>query len=292
MGQLRDRMEQDLILKGLRPSTRRNYLLYARMFAAFYMRPPEEMGEPEVRRFLLHQIEVKRRCHQTYRQIRAALKFLYAVTLNRPGVVQRIPFPKDRRGKLTDVLNGPELTALFDALRSPKYRAVLITCYAAGLRIREACRLRVEDVDSQRMVLRIRDGKGGKERLTLLAPRLLALLRRYWLIDKPRGWLFPGKRPDTHVSPDAVRQVFRQARDAAGIAKACTPHTLRHSFATHLLDAGTDLVLIQTLLGHESIRTTSRYTHVSTERLQRAESPLERLPPLTGERGVVACPLP
>jgi site-specific recombinase XerD len=158
-----------------------------------------------------------------------------------------------------------------------------MTCYAAGLRIREACRLCVADIDSRRMVLRIRDGKGGQERLTLLSPRLLDLLRRYWLLDKPSPWLFPGQDPTRSIDPDSVRAVFRKACLQAGLEKRCTPHSLRHSFATHLLDAGADLVLIQTLLGHQSIRTTSRYTHVSTARLQQTPSPLEHLPPLNAE---------
>jgi site-specific recombinase XerD len=283
MGQLRDRMEQDLILRGLRPSTRRTYLLYCRRFAAFFRRSPEELGEAEIRQFLLHQIKVQHRSYQTYRQILAALKFLYTVTLQRPREVERIPFPKHRSPGLPEVLSAPELTALFDALEAPKYRAVLITCYAAGLRIGEACHLRLADLDSSRMVIRIRDGKGGKERLTLLSPRLLMLLRRYWCIAKPTAWLFPGQDPTQPLSPDAVRAVFRKARAKAGITKPCTPHALRHAFATHLLDAGTDLVLIQTLLGHESIHTTSRYTHVSTQRLQKTASPLDRLPPLDAE---------
>jgi site-specific recombinase XerD len=283
MGQLRDRMEQDLILKGLRPATRRNYLLYCKKFAAFFRRSPEELGQNEIRQFLLHHLDVLKRSYDTYRQILAALKFLYTVTLRRPWEVEPIPFPKHRPRRLPAVLSADELAALFDAIESAKYRAVLITCYAAGLRIGEACGLRVADIDSQRMVLHIRDGKGGKERFTLLSPRLLAVLRRYWCLGKPADWLFPGAPPTSPLSPDAVRQVFRKACTRAGLSKPCTPHSLRHSFATHLLDAGTDLVLIQTLLGHQSIRTTARYTHVSTERIQRAASPLEQLPPLAAE---------
>jgi site-specific recombinase XerD len=160
---------------------------------------------------------------------------------------------------------------------------VLLTCYAAGLRIGEACRLRVHDIDSRRMFIRI-NGKGGRERLALLSPRLLTLLRRYWLIAKPKEWLFPGQSAMQPINPSSVRQVFRRARLRAGLEKRCTPHSLRHSFATHLLDAGADLMLIKTLLGHQSIRTTSRYTHVSTERLHKTRSPLERLPALQAER--------
>ena len=170
--------------------------------------------------------------------------------------------------------------ALFRALRSPKYRALLISCYAAGLRIGEACRLRLDDIDSERMVIHVRQGKGGKERYTLLSPRLLEVLRCYWRIYRPTDYLFPGGTRAGHVSPDTVRQVFRKARDQAGLGRWCTPHTLRHVFATHLLDRGTDLVVIQALLGHASIKTTSIYTHVTIDHLQKVDSPFEHLPPL------------
>jgi integrase/recombinase XerD len=283
MGQLRDRMEQDLILRRLQPSTRRNYLFYCRQFAAFFKRSPEVLGEAEIRQFLLHYIQVRHCSYDTYKQIRAALKFLYAVTLGRRCVIASLPSPRRPRRRLPAVLSMQEVTALFNALKKPKYRAVLMTCYAAGLRISEACHLRVRDIDSQRMVLHI-DGKGGQDRLSVLSPRLLVVLRRYWLLDKPKEWLFPGGKLACPISSNAVRRVFAQARAAAGLeSKRCTPHTLRHSFATHLLDAGTDLVLIQTLLGHQSIHTTSRYTHISTERLQKTTSPLDRLPPLDAE---------
>jgi integrase/recombinase XerD len=182
------------------------------------------------------------------------------------------------------LLNQEELVALFAALRNPKYRALFMTCFGAGLRIREACRLRIEDIDSKRMVLRVR-GKGNKERYSLLSPRLLEVLRSYWRLAKPRTWLFPGRTRDGHLSPDSARQVFKQALSKAGLQhKKCTPHTLRHCFATFLLDSGTDLVMIQALLGHSSIATTSRYTHVSVTRLQQTTSPLEQLPALPTER--------
>jgi site-specific recombinase XerD len=279
-------MEQDLILRGLRPATRRKYLLHCRQFAEFFGRSPEQLGEAEIRQFLLHRIQVDQRSWQTYRQSLAALKFLYTVTLGRPEEVAHLPFPRQQPRRLPVVLSPAEVTALFDALRCPKYRAVLITCYAAGLRISEACHLRVADIDSQRMVLHIRDGKGGKPRFTMLSPRLLTLLRRYWLIEKPRDWLFPGRGGNRPLDPSSVRHIFQRARKQAGLTKICTPHSLRHAFATHLLETGTDLVHIQTLLGHESILTTTRYTHVSSERLRQTQSPLDRLPPLNAEEGV------
>jgi len=283
MGQLRDRMEQDLKLKGVSPATIRNYLVYARKFAAFFMRSPEELGAAEVRAFLLHQIEVEQLAYASYRQVYAALKFLYSVTLGRPGEVSRLPFPKRQPTGLPKVLTVAELTAFFAAVRKAKYRALFMTCYAAGLRLGEICHLRVEDIDSQRMVVHVRAGKGGKERLTILSPRLLEVLRAYWRLAKPKVWLFPGAAPTRPVALDTARGVFHRARAQAGLPRGYTPHSLRHSFATHLLDAGTDLVLIQHLLGHRSIQTTSHYTHVSLERLQQAHSPLDRLPAIRAE---------
>ena len=283
MGQLHDRMEQDLKLGGLSPATIRNYLLYGRKFAAFFMRSPEQLGAAEVRAFLLHQIEVEQLAYASYRQVYAALKFLYSVTLGRPGEVGRLPFPKRRPSGLPKVLTADELTAFFAALRKAKYRALFMTCYAAGLRLGEVCRLQVTDIDSRRMVLHVRAGKGAKERLTILSPRLLEVLRGYWRLTKPSVWLFPGATPARPVALDTARNVFHRARAQAGLPLGYSPHSLRHSFATHLLDAGTDLVLIQNLLGHRSIHTTSRYTHVSLARIQQASSPLDRLPALAAE---------
>src|SRR5262249_21271074 len=222
----------------------------------------------------------------SYRQVYSALKFLYSVTLGRPGEVSRIPFPKHQPSALPKVLTFAELSAFFTALRKPKYRALFMTCYAAGLRLREVCHLRVEDIDSRRMVIHVRAGKGGKGRLTVLSPRLLEILRAYWRLTKPNGWLFPGANASRPVALDSARSVFHRARTQAGLADGYSPHSLRHSFATPLLDAGADLVLIQNLLGHRSIRTTSRYTHVSVVRIQQTRSPLDCLPaiPVEGKR--------
>jgi site-specific recombinase XerD len=269
-------MAEDLKLKAYSPSTRKIYLLYARKFAAHYRRSPEELGEAEIREFLLYLMEVEQVSYETYRQILAALKFLYTVTLGRAWEVERIPFPKRRR-RLPEVLSAEDVAALLGAIRSLRYRAMLMAVYGGGLRISEACRLRAEDIDSKRMVVRVRNGKGGKDRYTVLSQRLLEVLRVYWRAARPREWLFPGKTREGHICDSTVRAVFRQAREAAGIGAECTPHTLRHSFATHLLDAGTELVIIQALLGHRSIRTTSIYTHVSTRHIQKTQSPLDRL---------------
>ncbi len=278
MGDLRNRMEQDLILRNLSPSTRRNYLLYCRKFAAHYSRSPEELGEAEIREFLLYLIQVEQVSYSTYRQILAALKFLYKVTLSREWEVQRIPFPRYRRNTFPEVLRQDQLVELFAAFRGPKYRALLMTCYAAGLRISEACQLRVQDVDSKQMVLRVRYAKGSKQRYTVLSKHLLAMLREYWKLDRPPEWLFPGQGKSGYVSADAVRKAFRRACDEVGLGKWCTPHTLRHSFATHLLESGEQLVVIQALLGHTTIKTTSGYTHVRTDHIRSVKSPFDCLP--------------
>jgi integrase/recombinase XerD len=278
MGQLRDRMEEDLRLKAFSPSTRKIYLLYARKFAAFYRRSPDDLGEEEIRRFLLHVMEVDRVSYETYRQILAALKFLYGVTLGRAWEVERLPFPR-KRHRLPTVLSPQQVFDLLREIRSLKYRAVLMVLYGAGLRIAEGCRLKVADIDSKQMILHVRSGKGDKQRMTLLPERLLKVLRIYWQVERPRDWLFPGKTRDGHVSVVSVRLAFQDARKKAGLPP-CTPHCLRHSFATHLLDGGTDLAVIQALLGHNSIRTTTLYTHVSLRSIRQTDSPLDRLPPL------------
>ena len=272
---LRDRMVSDLKIGGYSPSTRKIYLLYARLFARHHMRSPRVLGEREIRQFLLHLVEERMASRATIRQARAALTFLYTKTLNRPTEVAGIPVLRRQR-RLPVVLSGTEVGRLFDAVRSRKYRAVLMTMYAGGLRIREACRLRPENIDSKRMVLLVRDGKGGVDHRTVLSTQLLSYLREYWREERPEGgWMFPGRHPHRHLQPDAVRSAFRAARIEAGIAKRATPHALRHSFATHLLESGVDTAVIQTLLGHKHIRTTMVYTHVSAECIARTKSPLD-----------------
>lgn len=275
MDQLRKRVEEDLILKNYAVATRRNYLLYCRKFACHFGRSPEDLGEMEIREYLLHLIEVEQISYETFRQSLAALKFLYTVSLAREWNVSRIPFPRRRRRRLYPVLDIQQLNRLFESLASVKYRAILMTCYASGLRIGEACRLKIEDIDSKNMNLRVRYGKGSKERFTILSQRQLVLLREYWRLERPQTWLFPSTGKSGFVSPETVRAVFRLAREKAGLPRECTPHTLRHSFATHLLERGTELVVIQTLLGHSSVRTTAIYTHVRKDHLRTVISPLD-----------------
>lgn len=276
MGQLRHRMEEDLRLRCYRPGTREEYLRCARHFAAHFGRSPTGMGESEVRAFLLHLLEAGK--HPSVLKMHvAALKFLYGVTLSRPEEVVRLPWPKVRR-PLPDILSGSEVGRLLAAVTSRKYRMVLTAAYGAGLRVSEACSLSVTDIDSARRLVHIRDGKRGRDRYVMLPERLLAALREYWRAERLTGLrLFPGRGPGRCVSPEAVRDALRKAVAACGLTKRVTVHSLRHAFATHLLEDGTDLRTIQELLGHNSIRTTVGYLHVSAARIARTRSPLDLL---------------
>ena len=279
MGQLRDRMEQDLILRNLSPATRKIYLMYARRFVAHYRRPAQELGKREIRDYLLNMLQVEHLSYETYRQNLAAIKFLYTVTLERPWEVQHIPFPRHSK-PLPPMLNAQQVTAVIASVTSLKYRVMIMAMYAGGLRILEVCRLRVSDIDSQRMTLRVENGKGGKCRYTLLAPRLLQVLREYWKQEKPKDLMFPGRTKSGHISPDSVRAVFKKALQQSAVVGHFTPHALRHSFATHLLDAGTELIVIQALMGHSNMKTTALYARVTIRNIQKVISPLQTLPPL------------
>ncbi len=277
MGELRNRMEGDLLLKAVADVTRAEYLRCAFHFAAHYRRSPAELGADEVRAYLLH---LTRDLHYSPANLKmqvAALKFLYTVTLNRPDVVARIPYPKIPR-VLLDIPSPGEVAKVLGALRSPKYRMLLCCAYGAGLRVSEACNLCIGDIDSQRMVIHVRAGKGGRDRYAMLSPVLLDSLRQYYRTERPaKPFLFPGHTPGKPVRPEGVQTALRIALTHSGVSKRITPHTLRHAFATHSLEAGTDLRVIQVLLGHATIRTTTRYLHVSTRLIASTRSPLDAI---------------
>ncbi len=276
-------MKADLELRRYAASTIDKYLFYACKFAEHYMLSPAELGEPEVRRFLLHLVRVRQVHPSVHKMYVAALKFLYGTTLGRPEVIVRIPWPKVPR-PLPDILSGKEVARLLEALDKPKYRAVVTTTYSVGLRITEACVLRVEDIDSARMFIHIRDSKNGRDRFLPLSESVLTLLREYWRLTRPPGpQLFPGRSANNCMSASSVRRAIRRAAKAAGLRKHITPHILRHSFATHSLELGTDIRTIQVLLGHRSLRSTERYTQVSHRHLGRVESPLDVLGTTRGE---------
>lgn len=283
MGQLRDKMYEDLKLRGYRPKTMVEYLRWGRLYAAYHRRSPGQLGEAEVRAFLMHLLEEKKVRPATHKMAVASLRFLYGVTLGRPEVAVRIPWPKVPH-TLPEILSGTEVLALLSALPSMKHRAVVMTTYAAGLRISEACRLRTSDLDAQRGLIHVRQGKGGRDRYVMLSTQLLLFLRQYWVLERKAdpqavagALLFPGETAAGWISEEAVRKALAGAAQTAGLVKRTTPHVLRHSFATHLLEAGEDIRTIQVLLGHRSIRTTARYTQVSARHIGRTKSPLDRL---------------
>lgn len=275
MGELKDKMRRDLELRGYRPSTLRIYLSEAERFAAYFMRSPREMGEEHIKRYLLFRKQSGGL--STLKISVAALKFLYIHTLDRPEQVVRIPWPRTPK-RLPDILSGSEVSRLLEAIDSLKHRMIIMTAYSTGARISEVCSLKVKDIDSKRMLIHIRDGKRARDRYVMLSERFLLYLRQYWKTQRPRGqWLFPGREANSRIGTEAVREALHKAAQQSGIDKRITPHILRHSFATHLLESGSDIRTIQALLGHSSIRTTERYVKVSTKHVARVKSPFDLL---------------
>ena len=273
------RMESDLKLKRLSESTRKEYLRCARDFVDFFKRSPGRLKENDVRQYLLHLVEERKVSVSTHKMHLAAIKFLYTTTLGRPQVVEKIPWPKVS-SPVPEVLSFDEIHGLLEAASSPLYRNAFMVSYASGLRVSETTRLAAGDIDSDRRVIVVRGGKGDKDRLTMLSPLLLSSLRGYWRQCRPRcpqPWLFPGKTKDGHISRESLQSELRKAIKKAGVRKEAHYHSLRHSFATHLLESGVDLRIIQVLLGHRSLRTTARYTQVRTDYIVRIKSPLELL---------------
>jgi integrase/recombinase XerD len=276
MTPLRRRMTEDMTVRNFSPYTQRGYLFAVARLARHFGTSPADLGPEQLREYLNHL--TARKVSGSYFNLNvAALRFLYTVTLERDWILTKLPFQKRPR-KLPTVLSIEETTRFLTSIPDGKMRAVLVTAYAAGLRVFEVVALHVRDIDNKRMVLRIADGKGGKERLVMLSPKLLELLRAYWKGEHPRGeWLFPGRDPGHHISIRSVQLACQTARDTAGIGKQITMHTLRHSFATHLLEAGTNVCTIKLLLGHRSLSTTARYLHVATSTVCAVPSPLDRL---------------
>ena len=277
MGQLRERMLADLELRFYSPSTQRSYIACARQFAAHRKVSPANLGAEDVRAYLVHLVRVRKVSAAMLKMNVAALRFLYTHTLERPEVMAAIPLPRVRSA-LPVILSGTEVDALLEAVQVLKYRAIIMTAYGTGLRIQEVCHLEARDIDRKRRLIHVRDGKRGRDRYVMLPERLLLVLGEYWLAVRPPGpYLFPSEGADGPIRPESVRRALHEAAATAGIAKRVTPHVLRHSFATHLLEGGTDLRVIQMLLGHGSIRTTTRYTRVSAAHVGRTTSPLDVL---------------
>jgi integrase/recombinase XerD len=277
MTALRQRMCEDLQLRNYSPQTIEAYLRCVAQFAHYFRTSPERLGPEHVRQYQLYLVHKRHVSWSLVMQTVCALRFFYTVTLGQPHMLAYIPQPK-RPKTLPTILSQAEVAVLLQAPRRLKTRAMLTTLYAAGLRVSELCHLQVTDVDSARMVLCIRQGKGQQDRCVMLSPRLLALLRQYWPQYKPRPWLFPGHDRTQPIARKTVYLLCREAGVKAQLGKAVYPHLLRHAFASHLLEAGVDLRRLQLLLGHQSLRTTSRYLHVTPHALSIIPSPLDTLP--------------
>jgi integrase/recombinase XerD len=277
MTPLRQRFVNDLQLRNYSPRTVETYVRHVVHFAGHFGRSPEQLGAEEIRLYQLHLLEQRHASWSVFNQAVSALRFLYRQTLHAPFDVTMIPYGKKPR-VLPAVLSRAEVSQLLALVAQPVERLILQTTYACGLRASEVLGLRVADIDSSRMLLGVRHGKGGKDRQVPLSPALLTALRGHWQQRRPTTWLFPGQTPTGQRSLGALQRVCRRAVVAAGFTKKVSLHTLRHSYATHLLEAGVDLVTIQRLLGHNDLQTTARYLHVTAPRLAGLPGLLENLP--------------
>jgi integrase/recombinase XerD len=275
MTPLRRRLLDDMTVRNLSPATQQSYVYAVAKFSRFFGLPPDRLGVEEVRAYQVHLAGLGMSWSHI-NQVSCALRFFFGVTLGRKDAVVRIVSAKEPK-KLPTVLSADEIARFLQAVPGLRNRAALTTAYGAGLRVSEVVALRIGDIDSSRMVIRIEQGKGGKDRYVMLSPQLLTILRAYWRLAKPAHWLFPGRDGDQPVSTATLQAACRVAAREAGLDKTVTVHILRHSFATHLLEAGTDIRIIQVLLGHARLMTTAIYTRVATNVIAGTPSPLDRL---------------
>ena len=280
MTELRRRMIEELRLRNYSPNTIEIYIRCVANFAQYFRVSPDRLGPEHIRQYQLSLVQRKKVSWAVFNQTVCALRFFYHHVVHRGWMIEHIPYPR-HEDKLPVVLSPAEVAAVFEATRNLKHRTILMTIYAAGLRVSEVTHLRLSDIDSQRQVICVRQGKGRKDRQVMLSPKLLEALRIYWKSYRPRVWLFPGESPERPVSSETVWRVCHQAGEAAHLSKPISPHTLRHCFATHLLEEAIDLRRIQVLLGHRNLKTTTRYLHVSNLAVRTTVSPLERLPDAT-----------
>jgi len=265
-------------VRNLALNTQTSYLQQVSLFARHFNKSPEELGPEEIRAYQVYLTNEKKLAPGSILIAVAALRFLYKVSLKRKWPFDEvIPAPKKPQ-KLPVVLSPEEVLEFLRCIGNAKQRTILTTCYAAGLRISEAVHLKAADIDSKRMVIRVDQGKGQKDRYTMLSPRLLETLRAYWRAGRPKTWLFEGDVPSKPIDRSAVEQACKKARRLSGIRKPITPHSLRHAFSVHLLESGTDIRTIQLLLGHRSLATTARYLRIATSKVCSTSSPLDLLP--------------
>jgi len=278
MTSLRQRMVEDMQVRNLAANTQDSYVLQVSLFARYFNQSPELLAPEQIRAYQLYLTNEKKLATSSIVIAVSALRFLYNVTLKKGWNFEEvIPAPKKPQ-KLPIVLSPEEVLAFLDCVRSRKHRAILTTCYAAGLRISETVALTPSAIDSKRMVIRVEQGKGRKDRYTMLSPKLLDILRGWWRVARPKEWLFPGDFPGQHITVSAVQHECQEARRISKIPKPITPHSLRHAFAVHLLERGTDVRTIQLLLGHRSLATTAKYLRIATSKVCSTSSPLDLLP--------------
>jgi integrase/recombinase XerD len=275
MSTLKEHMQADLQLLGITPKTQSVYLREVSNFAKYFGKSPEQLGEDELKEYMLHLLNDRHLSHGTFKYYVSGLKFLYKTTLKREDVVANIKYPR-RKKTLPVVLDLSEVEALFSVTDNIKHKALLMITYSAGLRVSETLHLKVTDIDSKRMMVRVEQGKRKKDRYSILSQRALECLRQYWREYRPKEWLFEGQKEGTHICYTSIRNIFFDAKKRAGITKPVTVHSLRHAFATHLLEAGTSLYHVQLLLGHRSPVTTTVYLHVSQLNLSQVTSPIDK----------------
>lgn len=276
MTELRRRMDEDMVVRGLADRTRETYLWAVTGLATFYRRSPDQIADHEIQAYLLHLIRERRRSWSTCNIVVQALRFFYHTTLKRDRMTFSVPSPR-RPGTLPAILSRAEVERLIAHVRNLKHRTMILTAYAAGLRLSELLHLRVTDIDSTRMTLRVEQGKGGQDRYTVLSAHLLDALRAYWKSTRPTPWLFPSAQGPHPMDPSALQRAYQTAKQRAGIIKPGGIHALRHAFATHLLEAGVDIHTIQRLLGHGHISTTTRYFQLTQHTAMAPGSPLDLL---------------
>lgn len=274
---LHRRMNEDMRLRNLAYKTRTEYDRWVGKFAAFHSASPDHLGMEEVRDYLVHLMNVEEKSVSSFGVASAALRFLYAKTLRRDWALDYILLPK-REKTLPVIPSQKEVARFIAAAPGVKDRAIVMVLYGAGLRTSEVAHLKVTDIDSERMVIRVEQGKGRKDRYTMLSPKLLEELRSYWQVARTRKWLFQGTEPSLPISPAGIRNAVERTQRAAKLKKRVTPRTLRHAFATHLLESGMKLAQIQGLMGHRSIRSTQTYARLATSTICSGKSPLDLLP--------------
>lgn len=278
MSPLRQRMVEDMQVRNLSPHTQKCYVQQVSLFARHFKKSPEILGPEEIRSYQVYLTNEKKLAPGSILIAVAALRFLYKVTLHKDWSLEDIiPAPKKPQ-KLPIILSPEEVRHFLSCVASPKHRTILTTCYAAGLRISEAVRLKPTEIDSQRMVIRVEQGKGQRDRYVMLSLRLLEILRDWWRLEKPQRWLFPSGIPGHPITRAAVERACQEAHRASRISKPITPHSLRHAFAVHLLERGTDVRTIQLLLGHRSLATTAHYLRIATNKVCSTTSPFDLLP--------------